>query len=177
MTTDPARPQYPWPFPEPITAPVAQDADTAWAESELANKREWRATFEDLFNGAGALLYPARAERLAGYGHTPRDLRNACANPRNMTALTDQADDDLEANAALAHEAALFYSIGYGAARETELDSARRLHAAGWSHPQVAALLGVTRQRVSKLLKQKRTTFGPFPGLAARIEVGRPDND
>lgn len=178
--TNPSRPQYPWPFPEPITAPDAQSADTAWDETELANKREWKATFEDLFNGAGSLLYPARAERLAGYGYTPRALRQACSNPRAMAALSDLADQPesaLEANAALAHEVALYYSAGYGVAREVELDCARRLHSGGWSQPQVAALLGVTKQRMSKLLKQKRTTFGPFPGLAARIEVGRPDND
>lgn len=164
--TDSPRPRFPWPFPEPLgTAPDAQPSPS-WRDSVISDKAEWQATFEDLFNGAGSATYLARAERLAGYGFEPQALREACENPRSVASFPDseqRPEADVEAFAALAHEAALYYSTGYGMARDAELRFARRLISLGWLQPQVASLLGVSKQRVSKLLKQKRTVFGPLP--------------
>lgn len=166
---DSTRPRFPYPYPEPIQArPVGTGLHAEWEASGLANKWQWRDTYEALFNGMGAATYLKRAERLAGYGFAPQDLEGACANPRSVVVMPDSEqcrEEDAEAFAALAHEAALYYSTGYGSAREKELGYARRLISMGWLQPQVAALLGVSKQRVSKLLKQKRTTFGAFPGL------------
>lgn len=168
MTATP-RPRFPWPFPEPLGTQPADESSTQWRDSVISDKAQWQATFDDLFNGAGSAMYLARATRLAGYGFSPQDLRQACANPRFVAAMPDseqRSEVDVEAFAALAHEAALYYSTGYGMAREAELGYARRLIALGWLQPQAASLLGVSKQRVSRLLKQKRTTFGPFPGLS-----------
>lgn len=169
MTATP-RPRFPYPYPEPIQArPVGTDFHAEWEASDLADKWQWRDAYEVLFNGMGTATYLRRAERLAGYGFAPQDLREACANPRSVASMPDseqRPDEGVEAFAALAHEAALYYSTGYGLARELELGYARRLISLGWLQPQVASLIGVSKQRVSKLLKQKRTTFAPFPGLS-----------
>lgn len=165
MTTI-SRPRFPWPFPEPLGTESADDPSVQWGNSMIPNKVQWQATFEDLFNGGGSATYLARAERLVGYGFVPEDLRQACANPRSVASLPEpehRPEADVEAFAALAHEAALYYSNGYSVARGLEVGYGRRLIEVGWLQPQVAALLGVTKQRVSALLKQKRTVFGTFP--------------
>lgn len=142
--TDSPRPRFPWPQPEPVR--LSADGPSAqWEDSALPKKQEWRDTFEDLFNGAGSATYLERAERLAGYGFVPQDLRRVCSNPRVVAAFPDpevSTERDAEALAALAHEAAIYYSNGYTMSRDLELGYARRLISLGWLQPQVASLLG-----------------------------------
>ena len=164
--TDTPRPRFPYPSTEPVEAPPTDaDLNAEWEASDLADKWRWRDVYEGVFSGMGRATYLARAERLSGYGFGPDALSRVCGNPREVAALPDpdvRSEDNAEAFSALAHEAALFYSGAYSLARQMELGYARRLIDVGWSQTQVASLLGVTKQRMSALLKQERTVFGKF---------------
>lgn len=167
--TDPNRPRFPYPHAAPTGAHLPdEDLQAGWEASSLKEKWQWLGIYEGLFSGMGRSTYLKRAERLSGYGFHPHSLSEVCSNPRFAAALPDSEKCDernAEAYAALANEAALYYSTGYSMSRDAELGYSRRLIALGWFQLQVASLLGVTKQRVSALLKQKRTTFGPFSAL------------
>lgn len=158
-------PRYPYPYPEPLSArPAGISPDDEWDASDLPDKQGWRDVYGHLFSGMGSATYLKRAERLNGYGFTSDDLRRVCEYPRSVLAL-DAPDDaetgeQAEALLALTHEAFMYYSAATSVVLGRRDDYSKRLQDFGWSQTQIAHLLGMTRQRVSKFLKKSKTRFG-----------------
>lgn len=164
MSTSP-HPRYPYPYPEPISArPVGTSLDDEWDASDLPNKQEWRDAYEYLFNGMGSATYLKRAERLDGYEFTPTDLRQVCETPRSVLALGNPndfaKDEPVEALLALTHEASMYYSVATWIVLGRRDNYSKRLQDFGWSQTQIANLLGMTRQRVSKFLRREKAKPG-----------------
>lgn len=159
------RPRHPYPHPEPPSArTTATSLDAEWEASTLPDKQEWKDVYETLFNGAGSATYLRRAERLDKYDFTPSDLREACENPRAVVTLNGPDDfateEPIEALLALTHEASIYYSTATSIVMSRRDDYARRLQDFGWAQTQIAALLGMTKQRVSAFLKKPKAKFG-----------------
>lgn len=158
-------PRYPYPYPEPISArPVGTSLDDEWDASDLPDKQEWRDAYEYLFSGMGSATYLKRAERLDGYEFTPNDLRQVCEHPRSVLTLGNPddfaKDEPVEALLALTQEASMYYSVATSMVLARRDTYSKRLQDFGWSQNQIANLLGMTRQRVSKFLSRPKAKAG-----------------
>lgn len=170
------RPRYPYPYPELISGrAVGTNLNAEWDASTLPNKQEWRNAYEHLFRGMGSVTYLKRAERLSGYEFTPDDLLRVCEHPWSVLALEapdDVATDEpVEALLALTHEASMYHSTATSMVLGRRDNYSKRLQDFGWSQSQIANLLGMTRQRVSKFLRREKAKFGlALPEKRTRVQ-------
>lgn len=150
------RPKYPFPDPTPVGGSIAGTTATTHRSADLPDWEQWQSAFYDLFRGAGSALYTDRAKRLSAYGWTHRDLREACANPSWRPWGDEQkvSAERAEAWAALVREVATYYRVGVEAAHYVRVQLMDLLFQDGWTHSQIGNHLGLTKQRVQKLLKE-----------------------
>src|SRR5699024_5509522 len=126
-----------------------------WHETDLADKQGWFSLLYRLFGGAGRRTLLDRAQLLASYGWTPSDLEFMCKQPRHLTLLgtaTELDEHSAAASAVLADEANRYYASGtYLATYRREIYLAQ-LHDLGWSYAEIGQLVGLSKQRVQKLV-------------------------
>ena len=126
-----------------------------WHETDLADKPGWFSLLYRLFGGAGRRTFLDRAQLLASYGWTPSDLEFMCKQPRHLTLLgtaTELDEHSAAASAVLADEANRYYASGtYLATYRREIYLAQ-LHDLGWSYAEIGQLVGLSKQRVQKLV-------------------------
>lgn len=153
------RPQYP--FPDRAVGSsfgAINRPNKVWtADDPLAD--QWQSVFYELFRGAGAGLYQARAKRLSAYGWTPNEFREACLHFSWHDWLTTPDIQNLspcrtEAWAALIREVLTYHNAINRMARYRRLHLMDNLSRNGWTHTQIGEHLGITKRQVKKLLKE-----------------------
>lgn len=146
--------------------------DELWASAKIPaqDRKVWRDVFERFYGSSapGSATWPDRSERLHSYGWTPADLDRAIASqgrslPLPMDrerpfedALTREiamSEEQVESAAALAWEVMTFMDYARFTSTYARDRYLRELSRAGWSHSQLGALFGLTKQRVQQLLK------------------------
>lgn len=142
--------------------------DDGWSQVHLSGAEQWRTVFYTLFRGAGSALYQVRAKRLNAYGWSSQDLLDACVQPqweRWFVSLDVNgfADDMTEAWAALVQATVIFHDAAAASAAYRRLQLIHSLSQSGWTHSQSGDHLGLSKQRIQKLLKD----FLNNPGLRA----------
>lgn len=145
------------------------ESDAAWANEELAEASAWRDVFDQLFGGRGKDTYPGRAARLEALGWSPADLRAACTDPRALLSLAPPvgaSEAEAVAGAVLAGEANAYYDDFSNSARHSRAGYMARLAELGWTHTEVGALVGITKQRVQKVIKGRRMGQPTLPTSA-----------
>jgi len=155
------RPKYP--FPDAVLT-VGQSTVNAQAKTRRSADspewEEWQSAFYKLFRGAGNALYSPSAERLSAYGWTPKDLLSACLEPGWMAEQMQSrvghalSPDGAEAWAALLREVTSYHNIVVETAHYKRSQLMEVLSRNGWSHGEIGDHLGLTKQRVQKLLKE-----------------------
>lgn len=154
------RPQYP--FPESVLDARCFGAinkpNKAWT-ADAPEADQWQSVFYELFRGAGAGLYQARAQRLSAYGWSPQEFREACLASSwyewlKTPEIQELSADRAEAWGALIREVATYHSVAAQMAHYKRLHLMDNLSRNGWTHTQIADHLGITNRRVKKLLKE-----------------------
>lgn len=167
---DTKRPKHPFPISAIDAGSLGAQSrdDDGWSQVHLSDAAQWRTVFYTLFSGAGSALYPARAKRLDAYGWSPQDLLDACMQSQRQGWFESRdaksfAVDMTEAWAALVQETVVYHDAAAASAAFRRLQLIHNLSQAGWSHSQVGDHLGLSKQRIQKLLKD----FLGNPGLQA----------
>lgn len=165
----------------PTTTPTAtrESVEKLWDDTGLTktDQLQWRSTFEQHYgpHAPGTKTWPARARRLHDYGLTPNDLNHALAhkgadqplpaNPHRPPVASRREEsmdeDQMEARAALIQEVVLHLEFERFSAIYARDRYIWALSQAGWNHPQLAALFGMTKQRIQQLLKAIKREQGP----------------
>ena len=151
------KPRFSFPIGTSQLSTVAPSMSTGEQWSGVADAEAWRQLFDRLHSGTGASTYPQRAARLNAYGWTPNDLDRVCSGSRHVTNLLDPAhatEQEAEAYAALVDEARAYYSTGLAAASGLRTGYLVRLAGHGWTQSELGNLVGLTRQRVQKLIQE-----------------------
>lgn len=166
--TDSTRPTHTYPFSlEQITGsrpapprPNLEEEERQWdALPELPDAQSgmgWDYTFSTLYDGALDQTYAARAHYLQSHEATPPSLMEACASPRVMRMFQDPEDMDAQAveeQAAFLNEVAAYFAYWENRAMEHRNNHIVRLRELGWGMPQIASLLGLSKQRVHAILE------------------------
>lgn len=154
-----SRPQFSFPGPSVAPKESRERAEREGEPLDLPAADEWRELFERLHSGLGAATYSQRAARLSFYGWEPADLARVCSRPREAALLRDAKDiseEEAEALAALAREAVIYYSNGLTVASSQRTAYMARLAEFGWAQTEVGKHVGLTKQRVQKLMKDRR---------------------
>lgn len=153
-------------YPTLTTQP--RDFDKLWAEADLpeAQCQEWREVTRMLDRT------PETAARLDGVGWTPQLVREARSNPdvywpahlrdKSIAEMADETSTaHLKALAVLADHITDYHLARAELARGIRNEYFAALHESGWRHGQIGNLIGVSKQRIQKVLqdlKSRRTT-------------------
>lgn len=127
--------------------------------SGVADADARRKLFDRLHSGMGASTYPQRVARLTEHGWTPNDLERVCSGTRHVTNLLDRAhaaEGEAEVYAALVDEARAYYSNGLAATSGLLTSYLGRLTDHVWTQSELGRHVGLTRQRVQKLIQEWR---------------------
>lgn len=185
--TDSPRPAHAYPFTlEQITGarpapphPGAEEEMKQWEElpelDEASEGEGWEYTFATLYADALGHTYPARAHYLQSHEATPPSLMEACASPRVMRMFQDPEDMDVQAveeQAAFLNEVAAYFAYWENRAMEHRNNHVVRLRELGWGMPQIASLLGLSKQRVHVILEAAPARTR---GAVVRSEWGESD--
>lgn len=142
---------------------------------EASEGEGWEYTFATLYADALGHTYPARAHYLQSHEATPPSLMEACASPRVMRMFQDPEDMDVQAveeQAAFLNEVAAYFAYWENRAMEHRNNHVVRLRELGWGMPQIASLLGLSKQRVHVILEAAPARTR---GAVVRSEWGESD--
>lgn len=118
----------------------------------------WEGTLSSLYNDGMDQTYPARALHLQNNGDSPETLMEMCQMPQQLRLLRDPEEmdaDEAEEHATLINEVAVYFAYWENRVMEHRNRYIVRLWALGWTQPQIASLLGLTKQRVHTILESQ----------------------
>lgn len=188
--TDSPRPAHAYPFTlEQITGarpapphPGAEEEMKQWEElpelDEASEGEGWEYTFATLYADALGHTYPARAHYLQSHEVTPLSLAETCASPQRMRLFLTPEDLDaqgVESQAAYLNEVAAYFAYWGNQVMERRNRHIVRLRELGWGMPQIASLLGLSKQRVHAILESTESDSGETVRVSnfAPEEVGQ----
>lgn len=166
-----SRPQRPYPFTvdqvtgkTPIPLLTMEEDLKRWAELDALEEvnplqddgRGYGDVFNELYDGGNMDdSHADRALYLHAHGVNPQSLFEVCMYPKEIKLYGpgSEADaEDAQFSAAMLHEASVYFAFWARTIMTKRNEYIHRLRDLGWTQPEIASLLGVSKQRVHSIL-------------------------